>query len=176
MNSKRVLLLGAFGQGNPGDESLCAAFVRALAGHDVMVASADPADTARRHGVEAIPAGAIPVARTLRQVDAVVVAGGTIFKRLHHSSGRRPSALLASTAALMAGAHAVGCPVALVGVGAGDLRAFCSVVEGQSRRIAQAADEIGRERMADWVETFTSALDRDLIDAGDLGRPHEPSR
>jgi hypothetical protein len=61
-------------------------------------------------------------------------------------------------------------------VGAGDLRAFCSVVEGQSRRIAEAADELGRERMADWVETFTSALDRDLIDAGDFGRPHEPSR
>ena len=27
-----VLLVGAFGQGNPGDEALCAAFVRALAG------------------------------------------------------------------------------------------------------------------------------------------------
>lgn len=121
MTRARVLLVGAFGQGNPGDESLCAAFVRALDGHDVVVASADPADTARRHGVATIPAGAVPVARTLPDVDAVVVAGGTIFKLLHRSSRRRPSALLRNTAALMLAARALGRPVALVGVGAGDL-------------------------------------------------------
>ena len=49
-----VLLVGAFGQGNPGDEALCAAFVRALAGDEVVVASGDPGATARRHGVRAI--------------------------------------------------------------------------------------------------------------------------
>ena len=44
-----VMLVGAFGQGNPGDEALCAAFVEALADHDVIVVSGDPGDTARRH-------------------------------------------------------------------------------------------------------------------------------
>lgn len=121
MRRARVLLVGAFGQGNPGDESLCAAFVHALGDHRVVVASADPVDTARRHRVAAIPANAMPIARSLADVDAVVVAGGTIFKLLHRSSGRRPSALLRNTAALMLAARALGRPVALVGVGAGDL-------------------------------------------------------
>ena len=41
-----VTLVGAFGQGNPGDEALCAAFCEALAAHDVIVVSSDPAATA----------------------------------------------------------------------------------------------------------------------------------
>ena len=49
-----VLLVGAFGQGNPGDEALCAAFRRALSGDDVVVASGDPAATTAQHGVRAI--------------------------------------------------------------------------------------------------------------------------
>ena len=53
-----VLLVGAFGQGNPGDEALCAAFCAALADHDVVVASSDPVDTASRHGVRAVPGDA----------------------------------------------------------------------------------------------------------------------
>lgn len=122
MTRSRILLVGAFGQGNPGDESLCAAFLRALDDHAVVVASSDPADTTRRHGVASVPARAGDAARALRHVDAVVVAGGTIFKRLHPAAGRRPNALLANTAALVAGARALGRPVALVGVGAGDLR------------------------------------------------------
>ncbi|WP_116996218.1 polysaccharide pyruvyl transferase family protein [Desertimonas flava] len=121
MSRARVLLVGAFGQGNPGDESLCAAFVHALGDHELLVASADPDETAGRHGVATIAATALPVARALSAVDAVVVAGGTIFKRLHRSSGRRPTALLRNTAALMLAARTRGRPVALVGVGAGDL-------------------------------------------------------
>lgn len=138
MTASRVLLVGAFGQGNPGDESLCAAFVRALAGHSLVVASADPADTARRHGVASIRAGARSVAGALRTTDAVVVAGGTIFKLLHRSSGRRPTALLRNTVALMAGARALGLPVALVGVGASDLHG--RVAPGLSGWIIRHAD------------------------------------
>jgi hypothetical protein len=34
--------------------------------------------------------------------------------------------------------------------------------------LAEAADRLERERMASWVESFTVALDRDLIDATDF--------
>ena len=54
-----VMLVGAFGQGNPGDEALCAAFCEALADHDAVVVSGDPVDTARRHGVRSVPATAL---------------------------------------------------------------------------------------------------------------------
>jgi polysaccharide pyruvyl transferase CsaB len=118
----RVLALGAFGQGNPGDEALLAALRRALPHHDVIVASADPASTERVHGVPAVhrndPRG---LARRLRETDAVVVAGGTVFKELHRSTGRRPLSLLRRTAAIAAAARAARRPIALVGVGAAPL-------------------------------------------------------
>ena len=116
-----VLLVGAFGQGNPGDEALCQAFVGALREHDVVVASADPAATAARHGVRAVGNGAGEVARVVRSADAVVIGGGTVFKSLHRSTGRRPLALLRNATALVAAARARGAKVAMVGVGAGDM-------------------------------------------------------
>jgi hypothetical protein len=60
-------------------------------------------------------------------------------------------------------------------VGVGDLRAFYSVVEGQRRRMAQTADELAQERMSAWADVFTSALERDLIDAGDFCGPQQTS-
>jgi polysaccharide pyruvyl transferase WcaK-like protein len=117
-----VLLVGAFGQGNPGDEALCAAFLRALADDDVVVASNDPAGTADRHGVPAIANAPAAVARQLRHSDAVVVGGGTVFKTLRSSTGRRPTALLRNACLLTAAAKAAGKQVAFIGVGAGDLR------------------------------------------------------
>ncbi len=117
-----VLLVGAFGQGNPGDEALCAACCAALADHDVVAASSDPVDTAARHRVRAVDASAIATARAAWHADVVVVAGGTIFKTLHPSAGRRPASLLRNAAALVAGVKAHGGRVAMVGVGADDLR------------------------------------------------------
>jgi polysaccharide pyruvyl transferase WcaK-like protein len=117
-----IVLVGAFGQRNPGDEALCGAFCRALAGHHLRVASADPAGSRARFGIDAFPATAAMTARAVSTADAVVVGGGTVFKRLPASSGRPASGLLVRTAALVEGCRARGVPVALVGVGAGDLR------------------------------------------------------
>ena len=117
-----VTLVGAFGQGNPGDEALCAAFCAALADHDVVVASNDPADTEHRHGVRAVPASARSAARAALRSDALVIGGGTLFKSLHPSTGRAPTSLLRNAVALVAGARARRTQVALVGVGADDLR------------------------------------------------------
>jgi polysaccharide pyruvyl transferase WcaK-like protein len=117
-----VLLVGAFGQGNPGDEALCAAFLGSLADRDVVVASAAPDVTTRLHGGAAIANRPWTVAAALRRADTVVVGGGTVFKSLRPATGRRPAALLVNACALTAAAHALGKPVAFVGVGAGDLR------------------------------------------------------
>jgi polysaccharide pyruvyl transferase WcaK-like protein len=116
-----ALLVGAFGQGNPGDEALCAAFCRALHGADVTIASRTPALTAARYHADAVTTSPIQVLRSLRATDLVVAGGGTVFKQLHPSTGRPRNALLRSTAALVGLAHARGAVVALVGVGAGPL-------------------------------------------------------
>ena len=50
-----VLLAGAFGQRNPGDEALLRAFVEDLPDHTLAATSVDPVHTESRHGIEAVP-------------------------------------------------------------------------------------------------------------------------
>jgi polysaccharide pyruvyl transferase WcaK-like protein len=120
--NRRVLLAGAFGQGNPGDEALLSAFARALPDHVPVVASAAPAETAALHGLGAVDReDAAAVARAVASSDAIVVAGGTVFKTLHPACGRPRHALLARAAGLATLARAMRKPFALVGVGAGTL-------------------------------------------------------
>lgn len=104
---RRILLAGAFGQRNPGDDALRDAFTRALPGREV-VATAGRTD---------LPA----VVRRIRDADAVVVGGGTVFKELRPSSRRPPLDLLSRALALAGAAKATGMPFAMVGVGVGRL-------------------------------------------------------
>jgi polysaccharide pyruvyl transferase WcaK-like protein len=135
----RVFLAGAFGQGNPGDEALLAAFHRALPGHLPVAASSDPAGTIAAHGVEAVRRDDIArVAHAIARSDAVVVAGGTVFKALHPSSGRPALALLRQAAALAAVTKALRKPLALVGVGADTL--YGRAARRLARAIVHAAD------------------------------------
>jgi polysaccharide pyruvyl transferase WcaK-like protein len=115
----RVLLCGAFGQDNPGDDALLMAFLDALDGNDVVVASPTPID---RPDTTTVRPSALGLRGVLREVDSLVVAGGTVFKTLHPSANRHPAGLLARSAALLGYARMRGVPFALVGVGAGDLR------------------------------------------------------
>ena len=113
-----ALLAGAFGQGNLGDDALLDAFVTALPEWRVVATAADPvASTSSGCSAVAARRPATVAARALR-CDAVVVGGGTLYKRLHPDVGRPRVGRLANTAALVAGASAIGRPVALVGVGA----------------------------------------------------------
>ena len=115
-----VLLAGAFGQRNPGDDALLDAFVRELPGWRCVATSREPARTAARHAVAAVPSrDPRRVAGALRHVDALVLAGGTVFKTL--DAGRHPHALLRNALALTTAARLLGRRVALLGVGAGRL-------------------------------------------------------
>ncbi|MDW5594767.1 polysaccharide pyruvyl transferase family protein, partial [Conexibacter stalactiti] len=117
-----VLLAGAFGQRNPGDDALLDAFVRELPGWRCVATSCEPARTRARHGVGAVQSrDPLAVVRTLLRCDALVIAGGTVFKTLPASTGRPPRALLRNALALTLLARMRGRPVALLGVGAGRL-------------------------------------------------------
>ncbi|HWB68245.1 MAG TPA: polysaccharide pyruvyl transferase family protein [Mycobacteriales bacterium] len=117
-----VLLAGAFGQRNPGDEALLTAFHRALPDMELIVASSDPAQTSWRHGLASIDSRSpVAVARTVNACRAVVFAGGTVFKALPPASGRRSHELLRNGVALAGLARVRGATVSLVGVGVGDL-------------------------------------------------------
>ena len=132
----RILVCGAFGQDNPGDDALLAAFGAALHDHHLVV-TGDAGGTSgpRVHSVAPTARG---VGAAIRSVDAVVVAGGTVFKTLHPSTGRHPLGLLTRTRLLQMAARSIGVPFALVGVGAGDLRSRSAI--RLVRSIADHAD------------------------------------
>lgn len=116
-----ALLAGAFGQHNPGDEALLDAFVRALPGWHHVATSSDPGAT-RARGVDAVPSWSGPrVAWTALRADAVVFAGGTVFKALDPRLSRPRNDLLVKAVLLAAAGRAQGKPVAMIGLGAGVL-------------------------------------------------------
>src|SRR3954451_2448216 len=115
-----VILAGAFGQRNPGDEALLDAFLQALPDWDVIATAAVP-----HHGRETETVASddpARVARAVTRADAVVFAGGTIFKELSPRTRRAPLDLLQKGAALAYGAKALGKRLAMVGVGAAPIR------------------------------------------------------
>ena len=111
-----ALLAGAFGQRNPGDEALLDAFTQALPDWDVIATAAVPP-----HGrdTETVPSDdPARVARAMTRADAVVFAGGTVFKELSPRTRRPRLDLLQKGAALAYGAKALGKRLVMVGVGA----------------------------------------------------------
>ena len=117
-----VLLAGAFGQRNPGDEALLASFVQELRSWPLIATTSDRVQTESEHGIETVSAqDPRAVARAVGRADGIVFAGGTVFKTLHPRSGRRPLELLRNGLAVAAAASVGGIPLALSGVGAAPL-------------------------------------------------------
>jgi polysaccharide pyruvyl transferase WcaK-like protein len=151
-----ALLAGAFGQGNLGDDALLQAFVNALPEWQLRVTTGDPATTERMGGEPVPSRQPAAVAAAARAADAVLVGGGTVFKTLHPSSGRRPLALLANTAALVAVSSALHRPVAMVGVGAGRLEN--GTARALSRFIVKHADLLVLRDEESAAEMFCSDI------------------
>lgn len=83
--SARVLLMGAYGQDNLGDEAILQVHLQQLAGHDVTVVSSDPDQTSARYGVASIRTygrGWRPRLRAFARSDALVYGGGSLLKEL----------------------------------------------------------------------------------------------
>ena len=97
-----VLVAGAYGQRNPGDDALLTAFVDALRDHRVIATSSDPELTQSTHDCDAVSSvDRSAVFGALMQADAVVLGGGTVFKALHPSTGRAPHELLRNASLLV---------------------------------------------------------------------------
>ena len=141
----RVFLAGAFGQGNPGDEALLAAFTRALRDHAPVAASTDPAATAAEHGIAPFGRDDLRVRRARgrarrrrgrRRRHRVQGAASLVraSRRSRCCGARRPSP---------ASARRCGKPLALVGVGAAPLHgprgARAGARDRARRRPARAA-------------------------------------
>lgn len=112
-----VVVSGYYGFGNAGDELILSALRRTLAGHRVVVLSADPAATIREHGVQAVPRmDLLGVFRALRGADLLVSGGGGL---LQDATG---PASVPYYLGIIAMARALGRPVMVYAQGIGPLR------------------------------------------------------
>lgn len=78
----RAVLCGYYGMGNGGDEALLATLLQMLPFPVTpVVLSGNPAETAQRYGVEAVPRKALgPVVQALRGADALIWGGGSLLQ------------------------------------------------------------------------------------------------
>jgi polysaccharide pyruvyl transferase WcaK-like protein len=92
-----VLVIGAYGYGNIGDEAILSGLLARLPGRSVTVVSRSPGDTAALHGVASI--GTSQAVSALRRHRSVLIGGGGLFGRDMGRIGRLLPAygLLAAT-------------------------------------------------------------------------------
>jgi polysaccharide pyruvyl transferase WcaK-like protein len=74
-----VLVVGAYGYRNLGDEAILAGLLAKLGERAVTVVSRNPSETSRMHGVPSIGLGKTPAA--LRNHASVIIGGGGLFGR-----------------------------------------------------------------------------------------------
>lgn len=74
-----ILVVGAYGYGNVGDEAILSGLLARLKGHSVTVVSRSPGDTSAMHGVPSI--GIDQAVPALRKHRSVVIGGGGLFGR-----------------------------------------------------------------------------------------------
>ena len=90
----KVLLLGAYGQNNVGDEALLEAFLRHFGKDNVIVNSAQPALTAQQYGVQAVGTywnwpPKFSRQKAMMGADLFVFGGGSLIKEIEGSAVSR---------------------------------------------------------------------------------------
>ncbi|MDD4286894.1 MAG: polysaccharide pyruvyl transferase family protein [Candidatus Peribacteraceae bacterium] len=115
-----ILLLGAYGQQNLGDELLLQSCLDHLPRSSCVVASAHPAETEKTHNVRAVPSHiGFALLRCFLRARIIVVGGGDQFKLLKKSMGRSRHSLLIRETILVVMAKLLGKKVYFIGVGIG---------------------------------------------------------
>lgn len=128
----RLVVSGYYGHGNTGDEAILAGLLRALRSTDpaiaVTVVSGSPDETARTHGVEAVPRmRPAAVWRSIRAADGLLSGGGGL---LQDRTSARPVAYYAGVMGIASAARR---PYVIHAQGLGPIT--CAA----NRRIAAAA-------------------------------------
>lgn len=117
-----ILLLGAYGQQNLGDELLLETCLSHLPRESCTVASAQPQRTEREHSVHAVPSRfSWSLLRAFLRAKTLLIGGGDQFKLLKRSMGRRRYSLLLRETLLVLFAKLLGKEVIFLGVGIGNI-------------------------------------------------------
>jgi len=118
-----ILLLGAYGQNNLGDEILLDRCLSSFSKDDCIVASAQPSLTEKEYGVAAIHSQCHSFGKLLAFLHAktIVVGGGDQFKIFKKSVGRFRYALIAQYSLIALLARILGKRLFFVSIGIGDV-------------------------------------------------------
>lgn len=123
---KTMMLLGAYGQNNIGDDALLEVFLDELRPACLIVNSAQPEQTRLRYGVETLATYAgkprLRRVRALLRADAIVFGGGSLLKEIEGSATKRLLYFL-RIFVVLAIARLRDRPAAMLAVGMGPLRA-----------------------------------------------------
>lgn len=130
---KSALLLGSYGQTNLGDDLLMWNYLSYLRdrGYDRLYANAARADLlpaiitesfADLRVIETYRTSPADWLRILRDVDVIVYGGGTMYKEMYGSTGRRRHAVTLRMAAVNSLARLSGVPVYNLNIGIGTIR------------------------------------------------------
>lgn len=136
----RLVVIGNFGNGNTGDESLLTAALAAVdADAEVTVLTRNPASVTALHGVAACPMTSGSALLALYRCDGVVVVGGGMF-----GPGLPP--LVRVLPHIVAAVHSTGRGIAYVGVGV--YEGIPAHVLAQLRRVAAHGHMTVRDRLS----------------------------
>ncbi len=169
-----LLLIGAYGQSNLGDELLLETCLRHLPRHACTVASAHPAETESMHGVRAVPSRfSIALLRAFLSAKTVVVGGGDQFKLLKKSMHHSAHSLLLRELWIVAAAKLLRKKVYFVGVGIGTIDT--RLARALTSTILRMADAVTlRDRMS--MRTALALAPHAAVQASaDLAFLEEPS-
>lgn len=140
-NATRILLMGAYGQDNLGDEAILEVHLQQLADHPVTVVSSNPSQTSRVYGVPSVRTygGGLATAKAFARADLLVYGGGSLLKELPAPHFRHR--LVVNLAGLTLASRAMGKKVAFSAMGVERLRTPLS------RRLARLAADASHEML-----------------------------
>ena len=122
IHTAQILMLGAYGQYNLGDELLLASCLERLPRSLCVVASAHPSATVQTHCIRSVPSHlSFALLGAFFRAHTILVGGGDQFKLLKQTMGLSRHSLLLREAALVLAAKLLRKKVYLLGVGIGDL-------------------------------------------------------
>lgn len=123
--SRPWIIVGAYGQGNLGDELLLRRCLSFFPKEACIVLSSDPHRTTAEHGVPAMHVRSNPARLLWRILRArgVLIGGGDQWKQLKSATGRKPLSLLIHVLCLALFCRCIGRRIVCVGGGIGTLTA-----------------------------------------------------
>ncbi len=133
MSTKKVLLLGSYGQSNLGDDLLMWNYLELLKsrGFDEIYVNANTTEYIPEpvkkaypdlHFINTYETSALRYVRLIRQVDCIVYGGGTLYKELYSSTGRSKYSVIVRMMAFNVLARILGTKLFHLNIGIGSLK------------------------------------------------------